>query len=97
MEWKNVDTKKKGQISQCRLEGPLSNGSSSDGSIYLSVPLDGSEGKCLTVTYLPPKLAVIGSTVILKHPDSGKEQKWKVVSRGTPRWVNENGEILWGQ
>lgn len=96
MEWTDVDTKKKGQIVFCTLEGPLSNGASSDGSIYLSIPLDGSEGKCLTNTYLIPKLAQVGKTVFLKHPDTKKDQAWKVVGKGPARWVNEKGEILWG-
>lgn len=96
MEWTDVDTKKKWQIVHCRLEGPLSNRSSSDGSIYLSIPLDGTKGKCLTNTYLVPKLAQIGKTVYLKHPDTHKDQPWKVIGKGPVRWVNEKGEILWG-
>lgn len=96
MEWVNVDTKKKGQIVFCNLEGPLSNRASSDGSIYLSIPLDGSKGKCITNTYLPPKLAQVGHTVSLKHPDTKVDQNWTIVSRGPAMWVNTKGEILWG-
>lgn len=100
MEWKDINTKKKFQIAQCKLEGPLSHGASSDGSIYLSIPLDGGKAVCVTVTYLPPKLANIGGKVTLVHPDKKNdkliEQEWTVVSRGPVRWVNENGEILWG-
>lgn len=96
MEWVNVDTKKKAQIVHCRLEGPLSNGGSSDGSIYVSIPIDGGEGKCITSSYLPPKLAQVGRTVFLKHPDLKIDQGWKVVAKGPARWVNEKGEILWG-
>jgi hypothetical protein len=96
MEWVDVDTKKRGQIVHCRLSGPLSNGGSSDGSIYVSIPLDGSEGECITNSYLPPKLAQVGGTVSLKHPDLEIDQDWKVVTRGPVRWINKKGEILWG-
>lgn len=96
MEWTDVNLKKKGQVAFCILEGPISNKSSSDGSIYLSIPLYAEEGKCLTNSYLPPKIAIIGQTVYLKHPDTQEDLPWKVTGKGPSRWVNDRGEILWG-
>jgi hypothetical protein len=97
MEWIDISTKRKGRVVQCRLEGPSSIPCSADGTVYHEIDLYSGESIARTTTWLAEKLARVGGSVTLVHPDTREEYEWIVVTRGRPQWVNDRGQILWGE